>query len=142
MRHRFLMFLDVGIFRVSSVSAFLLSSFTLLPASLWEGCADRIVMDCDDKHAFVFSCFALSALSCSGRGHDNFAAYLYCYSIVPLLAEEVANFMFPSYFHANRQRQFRILQLEAPCSRHACRPFWWPPAAFPHNIFPHLCRSC
>ena len=35
---------------------------------------------------------------------------------VPLLAEEVANFMFPSYFHANRQRQFRILQLEAPCS--------------------------
>ena len=61
---------------------------------------------------------------------------------VPLLAEEVANFMFPSYFHANRQRQFRILQLEAPCSRHACRPFWWPPAAFPHNIFPHLCRSC
>jgi hypothetical protein len=76
------MFLDVGIFRVSSVSAFLLSSFTLLPASLWEGCADRIVMDCDDKHAFVFSCFALSALSCSGRGHDNFAAYLYCYSFL------------------------------------------------------------
>ena len=110
MRHRFLMFLDVGIFRVSSVSAFLLSSFTLLPASLWEGCADRIVMDCD------------GALSCSGRGHDNFAAYLYCYSIlcaalsrggkssssihVSILFSYI--FMFPS---AKTVPQFRNLQL-------------------------------
>ena len=51
---------------------------------------------------------------------------------VLLLAEDSCFHTISIIFHL--QKQFHILQLEAPCSRHACRPFWWPPAAL-HKSF-------